>query len=72
MSCNPYSLLQRIDEFKKAYNKVLDDIENLNIILMYSKSMRATEMEHTLKSCNSSNNEVQLTINNILQSGEFP
>lgn len=50
---------------------VLDDIENLNIILMDSKSMRATEMEQTLKSCNSSNNGVQLTINNILQNGEF-
>jgi hypothetical protein len=62
---------QRIEEFKKSYEKAINDLENLHIVLLDNKSIRASEIESTIKSCSIINLDVQNFIQNVMDNGKF-
>jgi hypothetical protein len=62
---------QRFEEFKKSYEKAINDLENLHIVLLDNKSIRASEIETTLKTCTALNLDVQKFIQTVMDHGEF-
>uniref|UniRef100_A0A336K5I0 CSON014777 protein n=1 Tax=Culicoides sonorensis TaxID=179676 RepID=A0A336K5I0_CULSO len=66
----------RIQEYKKAYEKAIHDLQNLYTILVDSQSPRlirpissATEINQTLKTCISCGNEVQKYVAFVMDMG---
>lgn len=63
--------MQRIEEFKRAYDKANNDLENLHVVLLDNKSIRANETEKAMKTCSSLNDDVQYTIRTIIENGRY-
>lgn len=61
---------KKIEDFRKAYEKTLTSIDGLQQNLADSNTMRASEIEQTIKICNSTNSDVQKSIKSLLDNGE--
>uniref|UniRef100_A0A1B0CIV5 Putative sec14 domain and spectrin repeat-containing protein 1 n=1 Tax=Lutzomyia longipalpis TaxID=7200 RepID=A0A1B0CIV5_LUTLO len=57
----------RVEEFKKAYDRTVNDLENLHIALLDSKSLRANETEQALKTCAALNGDAQRLVYSVIE-----
>ena len=63
---------QRIEEFRKSYDKAIADLENLHRALLDNRTtVRASESEPALKSCRQLYQEVQKTLLQVMDGGEW-
>uniref|UniRef100_A0A1B0D726 SESTD1-like spectrin repeats region domain-containing protein n=1 Tax=Phlebotomus papatasi TaxID=29031 RepID=A0A1B0D726_PHLPP len=60
----------RVEEFKKAYERTVNDLENLHITLLDSKSLRANETEQALKTCATLNGDAQRLVHTVIETGK--
>ncbi|XP_059614887.1 SEC14 domain and spectrin repeat-containing protein 1-B [Phlebotomus argentipes] len=61
---------QRVEEFKKAYDRSVNDLENLHVTLLDSKSLRANETEQALKTCATLNGDAQRLVQAVIENGK--
>lgn len=61
---------QRIEEFRKSYDKAIADLENLHRLLLDNRTVRASESEPALKSCRQLNQDVQKSLLLVMDGGE--
>lgn len=62
---------QQIDEFRKHFESILASIKSLKENLANTSTMRASEIEQTIKICNATYAETQKSIKTLLDNGEF-
>ncbi|XP_049539409.1 SEC14 domain and spectrin repeat-containing protein 1 isoform X4 [Anopheles darlingi] len=60
----------RIEEFRKSYEKAIGDLENLHLILLDNRSIRASESSSALKSCLRLNLDVQKFLSLVMDNGK--
>ncbi|GAB0100258.1 SEC14 domain and spectrin repeat-containing protein 1 [Sergentomyia squamirostris] len=60
----------RIEEFKKAHDRTVNDLENLHITLLDSKSLRGNETEQALETCSTLNEEAQSLVQTVIETGK--
>lgn len=63
--------LQRFEEFKKLYERATNDLENLHVLLLDNKAIRADETEQALRTCARLNGDVKVSLDATLTNGEF-
>uniref|UniRef100_A0A182JBL2 SESTD1-like spectrin repeats region domain-containing protein n=1 Tax=Anopheles atroparvus TaxID=41427 RepID=A0A182JBL2_ANOAO len=61
---------ERIEEFRKSYDKALGDLENLHLILLDNRTVRASESAAALQSCQQLNVDVQKFLSLVMDSGK--
>ncbi|XP_049539401.1 SEC14 domain and spectrin repeat-containing protein 1-B isoform X1 [Anopheles darlingi] len=61
---------ERIEEFRKSYEKAIGDLENLHLILLDNRSIRASESSSALKSCLRLNLDVQKFLSLVMDNGK--
>uniref|UniRef100_A0A182NH74 SESTD1-like spectrin repeats region domain-containing protein n=1 Tax=Anopheles dirus TaxID=7168 RepID=A0A182NH74_9DIPT len=61
---------ERIEEFRKSYDKALGDLENLHLILLDNRTVRASESSAALKSCQQLNVDVQKFLSLVMDGGK--
>lgn len=62
---------QRFEEFKKLYERATNDLENLHVLLLDNKAIRADETEQALRTCARLNGDVKVSLDATLTNGEF-
>lgn len=62
---------QRIEEFKKCFDKAINDLENLHVLLLDNKSIRANETDKAMKHCTQMNDDVQKAIRTVIDNGKL-
>lgn len=62
--------MQRIEEFRKSYDKAIGDLENLHLILLDNRTIRASESSAALKSCQRLNLDVQKFLSLVMDNGK--
>lgn len=62
---------QRIEEFKKCFDKAINDLENLHVVLLDNKSIRANETDQAMKYCTKMNDDVQKAIRSVIDNGKL-
>uniref|UniRef100_A0A182QBH8 SESTD1-like spectrin repeats region domain-containing protein n=1 Tax=Anopheles farauti TaxID=69004 RepID=A0A182QBH8_9DIPT len=60
---------ERIEEFRKSYDKAMGDLENLHLILLDNRTVRASESSAALKSCQQLNVDVQKFLSLVMDGG---
>uniref|UniRef100_A0A2M4AJY0 Putative titin n=1 Tax=Anopheles triannulatus TaxID=58253 RepID=A0A2M4AJY0_9DIPT len=61
---------ERIEEFRKSYDKAIGDLENLHLILLDNRTIRASESSAALKSCQRLNLDVQKFLSLVMDNGK--
>ncbi|XP_058061286.1 SEC14 domain and spectrin repeat-containing protein 1-B [Anopheles bellator] len=61
---------ERIEEFRKSYDKAIGDLENLHLILLDNRTVRASESSAALKSCQQLNVDVQKFLSLVMDGGK--
>ncbi|EAA04479.4 AGAP007560-PA [Anopheles gambiae str. PEST] len=61
---------ERIEEFRKSYDKALGDLENLHLILLDNRTVRASESTAALKSCQQLYGDVQKFLSLVMDGGK--
>lgn len=61
---------QRIEEFRKSYDKAMGDLENLHLILLDNRTVRASESTAALKSCQQLYGDVQKFLSLVMDGGK--
>ncbi|XP_053676354.1 SEC14 domain and spectrin repeat-containing protein 1-B [Anopheles nili] len=61
---------ERIEEFRKSYDKAMGDLENLHLILLDNRTVRASESKAALKSCQQLNADVQKFLSLVMDGGK--
>lgn len=64
-------VLQRIDEFQHKYDKVLNDLENVHVLLLEYKAVRAADAAYAVQHCAAAHVEVLRTIEAIISNGMY-
>lgn len=62
--------LQRFEEFKKLHDRATNDLENLHLLLLDKKSIRADETEQALRTCAHLNGDVRTSLDATLTNGK--
>lgn len=62
--------LQRFEEFQKLHERATNDLENLHLLLLDNKSIRADETEQALATCARLNGEVKASLDATLTNGK--
>lgn len=62
---------QQIEEFRKHFESILASIKSLKENLANTSTMRASEIEQTMKICSSTYADTQKSIKALLDNGEF-
>lgn len=62
--------LQRFEEFKKLHDRATNDLENLHLLLLDNKSVRADETEKALRTCARLNGDVRVSLDATLTNGK--
>lgn len=65
-----FVFLQRIDEFQHSYEKVLNDLENVHVVLLEHKAVRAADAAYAVQHCDAIHVDVQHTIEAIIANGK--
>lgn len=64
------SPLQRFEEFKRLHERATNDLENLHLLLLDNKSVRADQTEQALRTCARLNGDVKLSLDATLTNGK--
>ncbi|XP_055626191.1 SEC14 domain and spectrin repeat-containing protein 1-B [Toxorhynchites rutilus septentrionalis] len=59
----------RLEEFRKSYDKAIADLENLHLLLLDNRAVRASESEAAFRSCRQLNQDVQKFLAIVMDSG---
>lgn len=63
--------LQRIEDFQRAYAKVLNDLETLHVLLLEHRAVRSADAAYAVQHCAGAHVEVLRSIEAIIANGTF-